>query len=490
MKKKYILLALLAVGLIFGSANAGAQTIGAGELQKLIMLLNSQAVSRPTTPSQPYVPVPDPIGYPPSERCSVITQDLFFGDEDYGGSRQIRLMQKALEKAGVFELPKGATYGFFGRITLRALEKFQDQNNILERATGNIAYVGPQTRTAMNRLLCNLLPPNPVSIKVVSPNGGEGWFLGSQERIIWNAFNVPANRIVNISLITDENSGVPFAAYTLMLGLAPDQRGGFSWTVGAGYRDSKVPAGVYRMSICLGDPVTGSEVCDRSDSYFKIYDSTADVALVPTYPPTVGTDLTGPIIISSAPANGSVDARQPSKLDGTQIGSSFVAPRGDRSSPTGESYDILDLTYSTDLYNITADSFSVISSNAIDPVVVTRANYSGAVYPYRSFKVSLSRSLKPGERVSIANKPTKTSVCLGYLPGDVDGNGEVNAKDISALTNAINGVGSVALYQSDIDRSGTVTYQDYLRLVDLFNGAGVYEPWLGQKLPACPAPVF
>ncbi|MFQ5415073.1 MAG: dockerin type I domain-containing protein [Phycisphaerae bacterium] len=80
--------------------------------------------------------------------------------------------------------------------------------------------------------------------------------------------------------------------------------------------------------------------------------------------------------------------------------------------------------------------------------------------------------------------PSGTSVRLGYLPADVNGNRASTATDVLALVDGLNKVGDpLAIYQMDINRSGVANATDILRVIDLLNGAGVYDVWNGATLP-------
>ncbi|MGB0715591.1 MAG: hypothetical protein ACPGXK_06930 [Phycisphaerae bacterium] len=77
---------------------------------------------------------------------------------------------------------------------------------------------------------------------------------------------------------------------------------------------------------------------------------------------------------------------------------------------------------------------------------------------------------------------TVGETCVGYLPGDVDGNGTSDGSDIIAMTNALTG-GTAP----DIDRGGDTGPEDLLRVIDLLNGGGSYDVWFGQSLGNCPS---
>lgn len=78
---------------------------------------------------------------------------------------------------------------------------------------------------------------------------------------------------------------------------------------------------------------------------------------------------------------------------------------------------------------------------------------------------------------------------VGFLPGDVDGNGVSNAGDVAALRNSLSQGGamtSTLAISADIDRSGALTTFDLIREVDLLNGANTTRAWNGETLPAKP----
>ena len=78
-------------------------------------------------------------------------------------------------------------------------------------------------------------------------------------------------------------------------------------------------------------------------------------------------------------------------------------------------------------------------------------------------------------------------LCLGYLPGDADGDLTTAPADILAVIDHLNGVVPRPDYAVDMDRDGTVAPADILRVIDLLNGAGQFISWNGSTLPACPS---
>ena len=72
--------------------------------------------------------------------------------------------------------------------------------------------------------------------------------------------------------------------------------------------------------------------------------------------------------------------------------------------------------------------------------------------------LNLDRQLSPGNRTIITFNPNGANICLGYLPGDVDGDRTSSPSDISAIIDRFNqyqssGVLSYPLYSVDIDRN-------------------------------------
>lgn len=394
------------------------------------------------------------------------------------------------------------------------------------------------------------------SITVISPNGGEGWQIGTKQAIIWSAENVPANNVVNIGLVSYAPPGVPSAYYTLLLNLPSDWRGA-SWIVGEDSKGNKITAGTYYMSVCLGNSDTGGEICDRSNSPFKIYDSattnrppsisgvsgptTLDLWKSGTWtvqasdpenkplsysvkwgdevttgttagsPPTGGvqqtatfthtyskagtysptftvTDNSGqsaktslsvmvggtqppqpiPTIISSYPPNGAIDAR------------------GYTTDPNVSGFKDVTLYLSQMLDSLNSSDFSVSSSNSGSaPSVMVYLAPDRQGMRTNQAVASLSRSLNAGERIRITHKPSNSSVCLGFLPGDVNQDGRFTSTDIAGLRSLVGTADGATkpLWQTDINRDGVFNQTDVTRAGELLS-----DPSAIKTLPACPPP--
>lgn len=169
-------------------------------------------------------------------------------------------------------------------------------------------------------------------------------------------------------------------------------------------------------------------------------------------------------IIASEPASDSIDARQPTDLLG-----------GGRSGWTS-----LVLEFDGDVPTL-APSDLFVSETGGDGVAPGVANVV-PLSPGR-VRVELNEPLEPGTWTSFLHTASGTSVRLGYLPGDVNGDHVSCACDIIELIDSLNGVAPRPMWATDINRSGAAEPSDILRLIDLLNGADAFDPWLGEELP-------
>ncbi len=158
----------------------------------------------------------------------------------------------------------------------------------------------------------------------------------------------------------------------------------------------------------------------------------------------------------------------------------FNPPTGavDARNTSKPSFKDVSLTFSGSITGITASDFSVSSSNATAPTVASVSTVSST-----NLNLSLSRSLLAGERVSITYSPSGSKVCLGFLPGDVNGDGTTAPADQLDMIDALNHTKTLPIYSTDIDRNGGFASADILALVDILNDSNAN----GKKLLACNA---
>ncbi len=171
-------------------------------------------------------------------------------------------------------------------------------------------------------------------------------------------------------------------------------------------------------------------------------------------------------IVSSNPPNGAIDARQPSAIDGT--------------NPTG--WQFIELTF---------NDYALNEKQELQNFEVTIEGVPGPAPQLVGFipvsEVAMKAILMPaipvGAWTTITHIPSDSSTRIGYLPGDVNGDGNSSPSDILSLIDSLNGIVARPLYSTDINRSGTAEPSDILRLIDLLNGAGAYDPFAGRSLP-------
>jgi probable HAF family extracellular repeat protein len=172
-----------------------------------------------------------------------------------------------------------------------------------------------------------------------------------------------------------------------------------------------------------------------------------------------------PSVVTSSPPSCAIDARQPSNLDGSN-------PIGWRS---------VVLTFDAQPGRLDPQDFRV----QLDPPGAS-PQIASVTTTGRTVTLQFERGIPPGHWTLLTHVASESTVRLGYLPGDVNGDGSSSPLDILALVDGLNGLDSLDLWQCDIDRSNHCEPADILRVIDVLNGAGTLEPWLQRALSACP----
>ena len=74
---------------------------------------------------------------------------------------------------------------------------------------------------------------------------------------------------------------------------------------------------------------------------------------------------------------------------------------------------------------------------------------------------------------------------MGFLPGDVGGDGAATAADVLLVIDDLNGIliPPLELWQCDVDRSGICNAADVLGVFDVLNGADAFAPWNNVAIP-------
>lgn len=168
-------------------------------------------------------------------------------------------------------------------------------------------------------------------------------------------------------------------------------------------------------------------------------------------------------IVDATPPTNAIDSRQPHNLNG--------------SNATG--WYFVRLTLSNANQSVGKSQFEV-SEQGGDGIApgIAAVSVQGT-----QALVLFSTPIEPGTWTTVTHIPSGTSTRVGYLPGDVNGDGAATPVDILALIDSINGVTPRPDYATDINRDGTTAPADILREIDLLNGADAFEPWLGRSLP-------
>ena len=100
----------------------------------------------------------------------------------------------------------------------------------------------------------------------------------------------------------------------------------------------------------------------------------------------------------------------------------------------------------------------------------------------------LADYIEVGEWTMIEHLPSRTSVRIGHLPGDVNGDRITTPlDDVLELMASIRGIARPReLWSVDLDHSGQLSPSDILTLLNLLNGAGELESYINRTLPDLP----
>ncbi len=212
-----------------------------------------------------------------------------------------------------------------------------------------------------------------------------------------------------------------------------------------------VPLVISNVSSFGADAAGEIYICDRASTTGELYKII----------PRSGV----PVVVSTDPPDGAIDARTPLAPDGvTQVGMDQVTFYFDR--PT----------------NCSAPENFVVRQQGVAgsaPIVTSVQSVEN-----NGLRATLNHPITPKAWTMITHGPARTTIRLGYLPGDASGDGLSSASDILDLVDFLNGIGpSRPIWSTDLDRSGVAAPADILKLIDLLNGAGNLDPYVGVSLP-------
>jgi len=178
----------------------------------------------------------------------------------------------------------------------------------------------------------------------------------------------------------------------------------------------------------------------------------------------------GSSIIAATPPDGAIDARGVAR---------------------GENFNSVKLSFPSSPNGISVSDFSVSNSSirddlSIRSVVVDKTDPTVLNLPF-------SRSLLPGERIRITHSPSGSSVCLGFLPGDVNQDGYLNFADAGVLSELIDRLKDVTIFHLEIrglDYKYDINHDQRINSADLTAWNEVRAQMYAQgiyRLPACPS---
>ena len=221
----------------------------------------------------------------------------------------VSALQKILKQKGF--LSANPT-GYYGTLTRDAVKKYQKNANFINTNgkvdANTIEMIKGEQVIPSKAISQDILPvvvptptptPTPLpaisSIKVVSPNGGESWQLGSNQTINWKDNYSPINCSNDLTNVDNCATVAPAPmSYDInLVSYFPPCTGGmcslrpqlapfsiaknvvgysYPWNVGKILDENRsVSDSSYQIQICR----TGTDVCDFTDSYFRI--SSSDV---------------------------------------------------------------------------------------------------------------------------------------------------------------------------------------------------------------------
>ncbi len=165
-------------------------------------------------------------------------------------------------------------------------------------------------------------------------------------------------------------------------------------------------------------------------------------------------------IDSSDPPDQAIDAR---RID---------APSG---SAARSAWNSIQLAATGDASVLTPDDFT-IDDGTSDPPRIIRITSDGSRATLR-----FDRGIRPGVWTTVTHKASGSTTRIGCLPGDVNNDGQADARDVHALIEALNGARTLPVFSTDIDGDGMMTARDLARLIDLLAAPSVSRSKLVLK---------
>ncbi len=319
--------------------------------------------------------------------------------------------------------------------------------------------------------------------KIMSPNGGETVSLSNPQIITWQA----TSEIKDVSLALYKNDAfVGWIARSL-----PAAVKAYRWTPSKIIPSNEIGNNVFKIYL-LARQVNGvGAIADKSDRPFRIVNEPVQPIIQPPLQPIQTlpdnlTPLNNTDINTNTVSNATPTQPQPSQPPVVSVISSTNPPKEAIDARQRSDWNKVRLYFSPALPAAEAvpDSFSITSTNQTAPQIISLDNISRG----RAIDLNLNRTVLPGERILITYKPSDSSLCLGALPGDVNGDSRIMANDLSSLRASLAGEPNslLPLYRTDINSDGIANAADDASLMALLHARSATSL---NTLPACPAPM-
>lgn len=167
------------------------------------------------------------------------------------------------------------------------------------------------------------------------------------------------------------------------------------------------------------------------------------------YEPLTITVVSGAVrhnIVASDPPAGAIDAR-------------IIA---DSSGLTG-GWPTIQLTFDSDAAPISENEFSFNSALGSPPSI------QGIAAVGRSLTLTFNHPMASGAWTEITHKPTGNTLRFGVLPGDVNGDGIRDSRDLLSLLSILGSDDAAPAYRADLNGDGTTNVRDVLTMIDYLN---------------------
>lgn len=158
---------------------------------------------------------------------------------------------------------------------------------------------------------------------------------------------------------------------------------------------------------------------------------------------TIGSGALRRNILASDPPTGAIDAR---------VTTGAAAAVGQ--------WEKIQLTFDSDAASISKSEFAISALRGTPPTIKSVSATD------QSLTLNLDRPVNGGTWTSITHRPTGNTLRFGVLPGDVDGNGIRDSRDLLVLLDLLQSGAGRPSYSTDLNGDGTSDVKDALTIID------------------------